>query len=345
MVLLESIQMPERIIKEKETYTDKYGKFYIGPMEPGFGTTIGNTLRRVLLSSIQGSAIRCVRVKGLYHQYCSIPGAKQDYVDLILNLKNVVLILDTNEEVKLELHHKGIGKVTAGEFQETSNAKIVNKDLFLLEMTEDIDLHFEVWAGIGRGYVREDNQNIDDKPEDVIPIDSIYSPIRKVNFYVEKERVQEKIGYDRLVIEILTDGSITPENSLYLSAKILRDYYDRMVKFEKEPEYIEEEAIDPELLKMEKLLNMKVEELEISVRVTNCLAAGMIKTIGELVAKSEAEMIKYRNLGTKSLNDIKNLLEKYDLGLGMNVKEIFNKIRESKMKRLKEEHKELEEGK
>ena len=345
MVLLEPIQMPERIIKEKETYTDKYGKFYIGPMDPGFGTTIGNTLRRVLLSSVQGSAIRSVRVKGLYHQYCSIPGAKQDYVELILNLKNVVLMLDTNEEVKLELHHKGIGKITAGEFQETSNAKIINKDLFLLEMTEDIDFYLEIWAGIGRGYVRENNQNIDDKPEDVIPIDSIYSPIRKVNFYVEKERVQEKIDYDRLVIEILTDGSITPENSLYLSAKILRDYYDRMVKFEKEPEYIEEETIDPELLKMEKLLNMKVEELEISVRVTNCLAAGMIKTIGELVAKSEAEMIKYRNLGTKSLDDVKDLLEKYDLALGMNVKEIFNKIREGKMKRLKEKHKELEEGK
>ncbi len=345
MVLLEPIQMPERIIKDEETYTNEYGKFYIGPMEPGFGTTIGNTLRRILLSSIQGASVRFIRVQGLQHQYCPIPGAKQDYIELILNLKKVVLSLDTNEEIKLELHHKGIGKVTAGEFQETSKAKIVNKDCFLLEMTEDKEIHIEVWVGIGRGYVREDEQNTNGKPKGVIPIDSIYSPIRKVNFYVEKERVGEKIDYDRLVIEISTNGSITPEDSLYLSAKILRDYYDRMVKFEKEPEYIEEETIDPELLKMEKLLNMKVEELEISIRVANCLAAGKIKTIGELVAKSETEMLRYRNFGKKSLDEVKTLLEKYDLALGMNVKEIFNKIRESKLKRLKEKQKKLEEGK
>jgi DNA-directed RNA polymerase subunit alpha len=230
------------------------------------------------------------------------------------------------------LSHKGKGKITAGDIQETGEVKVINKSLELLEMTEDVDFYMELWVANGRGYVSADKQLMDDKPVGVIPIDSVYSPITKVNFEVENQRVGEKIDYDKLVMEISTDGSIDPKDALYLAAKILRDLYDKLVLFEREPQYVQELEMDPELSRMERLLNTSVNELELSVRCSNCLTAAKIDTIGELVSKTENEMLKFRNFGKKSLEEINVLLVKYDLALGMNVTDIRKKIDEAKMK-------------
>ena len=336
MLDLEPIQLPTSLDKEKETYTEKYGKFAIGPFEPGLGTTIGNSLRRVLLSSIQGGAVRFVHVKGMLHQYSAIPGAREDYIELILNLKNVALQINSNKEEILELNVKGPGRITTAQIKCPKNVKIINKDLYLLELVDNIDFSMELWVGNGIGYVRENEQVIGDKPIGVIPIDSIYSPVRKVNFYVGKQRVDEKINYDKLFLEIWTDGSILPENSLSLAAKILKDYFLSIMKFEEEPKYIKREKIDPELKNLQKLMKMKISELELSVRCSNCLAAAKQEFVKELVAKTENQMLRLRNFGKKSLDEVKNVLDRYALHLGMDVKniekrlEVLNKIEEKK---------------
>ncbi|MBN2460070.1 MAG: DNA-directed RNA polymerase subunit alpha [Candidatus Cloacimonetes bacterium] len=332
MKFLEPLQLPDKVEIDEKSYTPIYGKFEIGPMEPGFATTIGNTLRRVLLSSIQGAAVRYVKIEGLHHEFTPIPGTKSDFVDLILRLKQLIIQMDNVNEEKLILEHKGKGIVTAAEIKEKADIKIINKDLVLLEITEDTDFRMELWVGIGRGYVPADDQDMEEKPVGVIPIDSIYSPVTKVNFTAANQRVGERIDYDKLIIEIHTDGSIEPKNALYLSAKILRDLYSHMVLFEKEPEYIKEVEMDPELERLEKILDTYVNELELSVRCSNCLAAAKIETIGELVEKTENEMLKYRNFGKKSLEEINALLEKYDLSLGMNVQNIRKRIEEAKNK-------------
>ncbi len=327
MMLLEPIQMPEKVTVDETTYTNTYGKFEIGPMEPGFATTIGNTLRRVLLSSIQGAAVRYVKIEGLHHEFVPIPGTKTDYIDLILRLKKLIISTDTVGEERMVLDHKGKGIITAGEFKaDNPDVKIVNEDLELLEMTEDGEFHMEVWVGTGRGYVPADEHDMDDRPVGVIPIDSIYSPVLKVNYQAGHQRVGEKIDYDKLTIEVTTDGSISPKDALYLAAKILKDFYDKIVLFEEEPEYIEEVEMPEELDRLDKLLNMSVKELELTVRSSNCLAAAKIETIGELVAKSENEMLKYRNFGKKSLDEITALLIKYELSLGMDTDKILNEI-------------------
>jgi len=332
MTLLEPLQLPEKVEVDQDSYTSTYGKFEIGPLEPGFGTTIANTLRRVLLSAIQGAAVRYVKIEGLHHEFTPIPGCESDFIDLILRLKKLVVQSETIQETKLVLEHKGIGKITAAEIQETADITIINKDLVLAEMTEDMEFHMEIWVGIGRGYVPSDLQNVEDFPTGVIPIDSIYSPITRVNYSIEKQRVGQRIDYDKIIMEIYSDGSIDCRDALYLSAKILRDLYDKLVLFEKEPEYIEEVQMDPELEELEKIFNMNVNELELSVRCSNCLAAAKIDTIGELVSKNENEMLKYRNFGKKSLEEINALLEKYNLGLGYDVDGKSEEIAEARKK-------------
>ncbi|MDP8219734.1 MAG: DNA-directed RNA polymerase subunit alpha [Candidatus Stygibacter frigidus] len=281
---------------------------------------------------MQGAAVRYVKIEGLHHEFTSIPGCESDFIDLILRLKKLVVKSETIQETKLVLEHKGIGKITAAEIQESADIQIINKDLVLAEMTEDMEFHMEIWVGIGRGYVPSDLQNVEDFPTGVIPIDSIYSPITRVNYSIEKQRVGQRIDYDKIIMEINSDGSIDCRDALYLSAKILRDLYDKLVLFEKEPEYIEEIQMDPELEELEKIFNMNVNELELSVRCSNCLAAAKIDTIGELVSKNENEMLKYRNFGKKSLEEINALLEKYNLGLGYDVDGKSEEIAEARKK-------------
>ncbi len=332
MKFLEPLQFPEKVIVDEDTYSENYGKFEIGPLESGFATTIGNTLRRVLLSSIQGAAVRYVKIEGLHHEFTPIPGTDSDYIDLILRLKQLVIKSETTSEEKLTLEHKGKGIITASEIGETSEIKIINKDLELLNLTEDVDFRMELWVGIGRGYAPADTHDMEDKPVGVIPIDSIYSPITKVNFSAANQRVGERIDYDKLILEVYSDGSIDPKSAVYLSAKILRDLYNKLVLFEKEPEYIEEVEMDPELDRLEKLFSTIVNELELSVRCSNCLAAAKIETIGELIEKTENEMLKYRNFGKKSLEEINALLDKYELHLGYDIKSKLKDIDEARNK-------------
>lgn len=330
MMFLEPLQMPENVETEESTYSKTYGKFEIGPLEPGFGTTIGNTLRRVLLSSIQGAAVRHVRIEGLHHEFTPIPGTNSDYIDLILRLKQLIVMSNVVDEVMIELEHKGKGVVTAAEIRETAEVKIINKDLYLLEVTEDIDLKIELWVGIGRGYVPADKQIVEGKPIGAIPIDSVYSPIMKVNFSVTHQRVKEKMNYDKLILEVWSNGAYEPKHALFLSAKILKDMFGKLCLFEVEPEYIRDVQLDPELEEMERILKMSVKEIELTVRAANCLDQANIYTIGELVGKSEPEMLKFRNFGKKSLEEIVQKLKKYDLTLGMDVDTIYQKISDAR---------------
>jgi DNA-directed RNA polymerase subunit alpha len=330
MIFLEQLQMPETVEADETTYSRTYGKFEIGPLEPGFGTTIGNTLRRVLLSSIQGAAVRHVRIEGLHHEFTPIPGTNSDYIDLILRLKQLIVQTNVVDEVMIVLNHKGKGVVTAAEIKETADVKIINKDIYLLEVTENIDLKIELWVGIGRGYVPADKQEVEGKPVGTIPIDSIYSPVLKVNFSVTHQRVKEKMNYDKLILEIWTNGAFEPKHALFLSAKILKDMFGKLCLFEVEPEYIRDVQLDPELEEMERILKMSVKEIELTVRAANCLDQANIYNIGELVSKTEAEMLKFRNFGKKSLEEIVQKLKKYDLTLGMDVDSIYSKINDAR---------------
>ncbi|MDZ4122394.1 MAG: DNA-directed RNA polymerase subunit alpha [Candidatus Cloacimonadaceae bacterium] len=335
MMYLEPLQMPETVDYDKSTYSRNYGKFEIGPLEPGFGTTLGNTLRRVLLSSIQGAAVRFVRIEGLHHEFSPIPGTNSDYIDLILRLKQLVIYSNSVEEITLVLEHKGKGIVTAAQIQENSHIKIINKDLYLLEATEEVEFKIELIVGIGRGYIPADRQNVEGKSVGFIPIDSIYSPILKVNFSVSHQRVKERMNYDRLIIEVFSNGAVEPNHALYLSAKILKDMFGKMCLFETEPEYIQDIELDPDLEEKERILSLSVKEIELTVRAANCLAAANIETIGELVSKSEAEMLRFRNFGKKSLEEIIQKLKKYDLDLGMDVDTIYRKIKDARSRGVK----------
>ncbi len=330
MLRFPPIQLPDKVEVEKESYTDSYGKFIISPIEPGYGITIANTLRRVLLSSMVGAAVRFVRVQGLHHEFVPIPGSDTDYVDIILKLKKLIIKMDTLDEIKLELNHSGKGVVRAGDIKEIQGIEIINQDMVLLEFTENVEFFMEIWIGTGRGYIPSETQDMTDKPVGVIPVDSIYTPVLNVRFQKENQRVKEKIDFDKIILEIDTDGSIDPKFAFFMSAKLLRDFYDKMVLFEKEPEYVEEIKMDAELERLDNMLNTNVRELELSVRSSNCLLTAKIDKIKDLVAKTETEMLRYRNFGKKSLNEIKGILAKYDLALGMDVKKIENKIEEAK---------------
>ncbi len=330
MMYLEPLQMPETVEHDKASYSRNFGRFEIGPLEPGFGTTMGNTLRRVLLSSIQGAAVRFIRIEGLHHEFTPVPGTNSDYLDLILRIKQLVIESSTVEESTIVLEHKGKGVITAGMIQENAHVKIINKDLYLLEVTEDIDLKIEMIVGIGRGYVSADRQNPEGKAVGFIPIDSIYSPILKVNFSVTHQRVKERMNFDKLILEIHSNGAVEPQVALFLAAKIVKDMAAKISLFETEPEYIRDIELDPDLEEKERILRMSVKEIELTVRAANCLEMAKIETIGELVSKTEAEMLKFRNFGKKSLEEIVQKLKKYDLELGMDVDSIYRKIREAK---------------
>mgnify|MGYP001108473665 CR=1 FL=1 len=316
MMYLEPLQMPNEVTYDKASYSRTYGKFEIGPLEPGFGTTLGNTLRRILLSSIQGAAIRFVRIEGLHHEFCPIPGTNSDYIDLILRLKQLVIYSSSVEEVPLVLEHKGKGVITASMIQEAAYVKIINKDLYLLEVVDDIDFRLEMIVGIGRGYISADRQNPEGKAVGFIPIDSIYSPVLKVNFSVSHQRVKERMNFDRLIMEIYTNGATEPSIALFLSAKILKDMAAKISLFEIEPQYIRDIELDPELEMLERKLAKSVREIELSVRAANCLSQAKIETIGDLVSKTEAEIVQK--------------LKKYDLHLGMDVESIYRQIREAR---------------
>ncbi len=306
---------PRRLEVDDKSLTPTYGKFYGEPFERGFGTTVGNALRRILLSSLQGAAIVAVRVKGVLHEFSTLPGVTEDVTDIVLNLKEVrVKLHDTTEEVA-HLRVKGPREVCAGDIQGGPRLEILNPNHHVATLAKDAELDMELVVRLGRGYVPADRNKREDDPVGTIPIDAIFSPITKVNFTVTNARVGQRTDYDRLVLEVHTDGSVRPEDAVAYAARILQDQVAIFVNFEEEPAAAPAEARADGTLN-ENLLRT-VDDLELSVRSANCLQNADIKYIGELVQRTDQEMLKTKNFGRKSLNEIKEILREMGLSLGM----------------------------
>jgi DNA-directed RNA polymerase subunit alpha len=324
MVLWRGFQKPKRLATDTETLTDKYGRFYAQPFERGFGTTIGNALRRVLLSSIEGAAVTAVKIEGVLHEFQSIPGVVEDATDIILNLKQVPFKLNGDGPKAIYLKAEQPGIVTSGMIEADADVEILDKNVYIATVSEGGKLDMEMRLKRGRGYVAADKNFDEDLGLGFIPIDSVHSPVRKVNYTVEAARLGQITDYDKLDIEIWTNGSIAPADALGLAAKLLKDHMTIFINFEEELE-TEARGEDKPLIKNENL-NRSVEELELSVRSYNCLKNANIQTIGELVQKTEAEMLKTKNFGRKSLNEIKEILASMGLSLGMKIDEQGNAV-------------------
>ncbi|MBK5095093.1 MAG: DNA-directed RNA polymerase subunit alpha [Deltaproteobacteria bacterium] len=307
---------PRRIDVATDTATGFYGKFMAEPLERGFGTTVGNALRRVLLSSLQGAAITSVRVEGVQHEYSAMVGVVEDVADIILNLKEIRVRMHSPEPRVITLEVKGPKRIDASQIQTDPMVEILNKDHHIAELAENATLKMEMTVRMGKGYVPAERNLEEGAPIGTIPIDAIFSPVKKVNFTVTNARVGQQTDYDRLSLEIWTDGAILPADSLAYAAKILKDQLTVFINFDEEVEMPEEIAILEEGAINENLYK-PVEELELSVRAFNCLKNADIKFIGELVQRSEQEMLKTKNFGKKSLNEIKDVLHEMGLSLGM----------------------------
>src|SRR5947209_5873609 len=325
MALWRGFQKPKRLATDTETLTDKYGRFYAQPFERGFGTTIGNALRRVLLSSIEGAAVTAVKIEGVLHEFQSIPGVVEDATDIILNLKQIPFKLagDGPKAIYLKTDQPGI--ITSGMIEADSDVEVLDKDVYIATVSEGGKLDMEMRLKRGRGYVSADKNFDEDLGLGFIPIDSVHSPVRKCNYTVDAARLGQITDYDKLNLEIWTNGSVTPTDALGLAAKLLKDHMNIFINFEEELEAAASgEERKPEI--RNENLNRSVEELELSVRSYNCLKNANIQTIGELVQKSEAEMLKTKNFGRKSLNEIKEILASMGLSLGMKIDEHGNAV-------------------
>jgi len=319
-VRLARFEMPSRLTKEEATATDTYAKYIAEPFEGGYGYTIGNGLRRVLLSSLEGAAITSVKIKGAQHEFCSLPGVVEDVTDIVLNLKKVRFSHTEFKEPRLlSISVDRDGIVTAGDIREDQHYSVLNKDLVICTLDRKVKFELEMEVRVGRGFASGEDNKRPDMPIGVIPMDSIFSPVTRVRYGVENSRVGQKTDYDKLVLELWTDGRISPHSALTQASAILRkhldvfvNYDDSLVEFEAAPETQTEENSE-----LRKLLNMSVNEIELSVRAANCLNNANITSVGQLAMKTEAEMLKYRNFGKKSLNEIKDKLSELGLGLGM----------------------------
>jgi DNA-directed RNA polymerase subunit alpha len=317
---LKSLVKPERLEYDKDTKTDRYCRFVAEPFERGFGITIGNSLRRILLSSIQAAAVTSVKIAGAVHEYSSLPGVVEDTMDIILNLKELKIKLHEDGPKTLRLSVNGEREVTAADIQGDGAVEILNPELHLATLSDrDAKLEMDIEIDTGRGYQIAGKNRREEQPLGTIPVDAIFTPVSKVKLATENTRVGQMTDYDKLLIEIWTDGRITPEDALGHAAKILKDHMTIFINFEEEPEEVVEE-VDEEQERLKELLLRSVEEMELSVRSSNCLKTANIKTIGDLVQKSETEMLRYRNFGRKSLNEIKEILAEMGLSLGMDVK-------------------------
>jgi DNA-directed RNA polymerase subunit alpha len=324
-MLWRGFQRPKRLVAEPETLTDKYGKFTAQPFERGFGTTIGNALRRVLLSSIEGAAVTAVRIEGVLHEFQSIGGVVEDATDIILNLKQIPFKLNGEGPKALYLRADQAGVITSGMIEADGDVEILDKDVYIATVSEGGRLDMEMRLKRGRGYVSADKNFDSDLGIGFIPIDSVHSPVRKVNYSVDAARLGQITDYDKLTLEVWTNGSIAPADGVGLAAKLLKDHMSIFINFEEE---MESEIGGDESrgqIRNENL-NRSVEELELSVRSYNCLKNANIQTIGELVQKTEAEMLKTKNFGRKSLNEIKDILAQMGLSLGMKIDENGNAI-------------------
>jgi DNA-directed RNA polymerase subunit alpha len=319
-VLWRGFQRPKRLEYERETLTDRFGRFYAQPFERGFGTTIGNALRRVLLSSIEGAAITAVRIDGVLHEFSPIPGVVEDATDIILNLKQIPLKLHVDHTKTLTLRADEAGEVRARDIDPDADIEILEPDAHIATVAEGGKLHMEVRVKRGRGYISADRNFDEDLGIGWIPIDSVHSPIKKVNYLVEAARLGQTTDYDKLTVDVWTNGSINPRDAMSLAAKLIRDHLNIFINLEETPEQqIEAAADQPRVGVGNENLDKSVEELELSVRSYNCLKNANIRTIRELVLKTEGEMLKTKNFGRKSLNEIKEILQTMGLSLGMRI--------------------------
>jgi DNA-directed RNA polymerase subunit alpha len=317
-----NLTMPKQVEADAAN-TDRYGKFELSPLERGFGITLGNALRRTLLSSLQGAAITAVRIDGVLHEFSTLPGVVEDVTEIILNLKQVRLKLHGDGPKKGLFELKGKGELKAGSLQADSEIEVLNPELHIAGLNKDGDLRMEVEIGGGRGYVSADSHAATDRPIGVIPVDSLFSPVTRVNYEVEAARLGQRIDYDKLTLEVWTDGSIMPRDAVAWAAKILKDHFMLFIHSELPMEVEDDVEEDEEVVRVRMKLERSIEELELSVRSSNCLRAAEIKTIYDLVQKTEGEMLKFRNFGRKSLKEIQDILGDMGLSFGMDVSRYY----------------------
>jgi DNA-directed RNA polymerase subunit alpha len=310
-------QRPKRLACETETATGRYAKFYAQPFERGFGTTIGNCLRRALLSSIEGAAITAVKIEGVLHEFSSIPGVVEDATDIILNLKRIPFKLYGAGPKTLRVERSVPGEMLSGEIETDAEVEILDPNVHVATVSEGGSLVVEMRLKRGRGYVSAERNFDEDLAVGYIPIDSVHSPVKKVNYTVESARLGQDTDYDKLTMEVWTNGSVKPENAVGLAAKLIKDHMQIFISFEEEPELAEADSEEAARITFNENLDRSVDELELSVRSYNCLKNADIRTIRELVQKSEPDMLKTKNFGRKSLNEIKEILSSMGLHLGM----------------------------
>ena len=321
-IALASFQKPKRIETDRSSLSSDYGRFVAEPFERGFGVTVGHALRRVLLSSLTGTAVTALKIQGVYHEFSTIPGVLEDTTEIILNIKELLLKLHVDRPKQLVLQVTGPMDVLARDITPDADVEVLNPDLHIATLNKDATLEITMDVQLGRGYVPAERHAQEIVDPQVIPIDAVFSPIRKVSFHVENTRVGQATDYDRLILDVHTNGSLHPEEAVAQAARILQEHLQVFVSFHEEPMQ-EVPAVDEERQRLFENLNRSVDELELSVRSYNCLKNANIRTIGELVQKNESEMLKTRNFGRKYLNEIKEILTEMGLSLGMNL-EGFN---------------------
>lgn len=316
-----NFQMPEAVELDEATYSTTFGRFILQPLERGYGVTVGNAMRRVLLASLTGAAIVSVKIDGILHEFSTIPGVVEDVSDIVLNLKAIRIKLMNRKPDKVLLHLRGPGVFTAADIQKgNTDFEVLNPEQHIATLEENADFNIELVIRRGRGYVPAEENRIPDQAIGTIPIDAIYSPIRNVTYTVENTRIGQRTDYEKLVLDIATDGSITPDDALSISARILRDHIQLFINFDiKAREEEGDREIDEEALRIRKLLKKSVDELELSVRSANCLKEAKIRTIADLVAKDEAEMLRFKNFGRKSLTELTEILKEHGLEFGMDI--------------------------
>ncbi len=316
----QELKRPNNIEMQLNENNPNTATMVAGPMERGFGLTVGNSLRRVLLSSLQGGAVKAIKIDGVHHEFSSVIGVREDVTDIILNVKNLCLNVHTEGERKLILSAEGEGPVTAGQITETHDVEVINKDLVICNLDQGGAINIELIVDTGKGYVTAKDAVMKKSDVDLIVIDSIYSPVLKVSYKVDNARVGQDTDYDQLHLTVTTDGSVAPENAISLAARILQDQLQPFINFE-DPKEIKEAKDETKDLPFDRNLLRKVEELELSVRSANCLKNDSIQYIGDLVCKSESDMLRTPNFGRKSLNEIKEVLQDMGLQLGMQVED------------------------
>jgi DNA-directed RNA polymerase subunit alpha len=319
---MRDFQIPIKTEVDKESLTATYGRFTAEPFERGFGTTVGNSLRRVLLSSLTGAAVTSVKIEGVLHEFSTIPGVTEDVTDIILNIKKIRFKLHADKTKTIRLRKKGPGVAKAGDIEHDADLDILTPDLHLATLDKGATIDMEMVVKRARGYVPAERNKEDEMAIGVIPVDAIYSPVTRVNYLVENARVGRMTDYDKLILEIWTDGSISPEDALSAAALIVRGHLDIFIGVKDMEETLARPAAEEAITESNKNLLRSVNELELSVRAANCLKNANIKTIADLVQKTEADMLRTKNFGKKSLNEIKEILAEMGLGLGMKLEHI-----------------------